>query len=54
VKQTHHFFPRPKKALGFSEDVSQQDTIIEPSPKENNDERGDEREDESLHELLYS
>jgi hypothetical protein len=54
MKQAHHLFARPEETLGFSKNIFQQDAIIELSPKENKDERGDEREDESFHELLYS
>jgi len=43
---------RPEETFRFSKDAFQQHAIIEPSPKKDEDERGDEREDESLHRLL--
>jgi hypothetical protein len=52
MKQAHYFFPWPKKILCFSENIFQQDAIVEPSPQEHEDKCGNKREDESFHELL--
>lgn len=46
LKQAHYLFARPKKSLRLSENIFQNHTVIEPSPKEDEDERGNEGEEE--------
>src|SRR6266481_1574723 len=51
MKQAHHFFARTKETLRLSENIFQQHAVIEPSPKEDEDECRDECDDESFHQL---
>src|SRR6266566_5348214 len=51
MKQAHHFFARPKETLRLSENIFQQHAVIEPSPKEDEDECRDECDDEPFHQL---